>query len=159
MIYLFYISFLVFIAVSITECQIQKDGEIDDILIKYQSSFEEVKIQGTKGEYVRVEYDYGDVPSGTPNSVIRHSQTFSLSQEEVKDLLAKLDQVGFWELDSMYGAPADQRYYPYRISIQLGKEFKEVIYRSNPSYDGLPQAFREAEKLIIQLAKSKTNTK
>jgi hypothetical protein len=75
-----------------------------------------------------------------------------VSEQEVRSLLDTADGCGFFSLNDAYGAPGDERYYPYEISITRDSRKKIVIFRSNPSYAGAPPCFVALQEKITALA-------
>jgi hypothetical protein len=75
----------------------------------------------------------------------------ALTDSTVNVLMDLLHEQNFWELEEQYGAPEGLRYYPYVISAEMPGQFKQVTYRSNPSYDLAPEAFAVIEAFLKEL--------
>ncbi len=61
----------------------------------------------------------------------------------VQDLTVFVRSSGYMELGAVYGAPENRRYYPYRLEVTFkGQPTKTVKYRSNPSFEDEPEAFK-----------------
>lgn len=80
----------------------------------------------------------------------------ALSADEIiqlKDLIAKS---GFMELGGQLGdASQQQRYYPEKITLNIGGKEKEVIYQNFPEASVAPEAFLEIKNKLKQLVKNK----
>jgi len=66
--------------------------------------------------------------------------------------LQKVVNNGFFNLDDAYGAPQDQRHYPYTLQVEINGQQKKVIYRSNPSFDEAPYSFKTLESTLFNLS-------
>jgi len=75
-----------------------------------------------------------------------------ISELELDRLKQMVDQEGFGQLDASYGAPADQKYYPYRLRVVVNGTDKTVLYRSNPAWPGPPKAFLYIERTLLRLS-------
>lgn len=64
----------------------------------------------------------------------------ALSRAEVEVLIGLLRELGWMRLDSVY-APSGQRNYPHVLSVQLGKERRDIIYQSYPDAPPMPEPF------------------
>lgn len=70
----------------------------------------------------------------------------TLAENQLEDLIELIHQTNLMQLKNTYGgASSDQRYYPYSLSVSLGKEKKKVIYQSFPDAEPMP----DAQKVII----------
>ncbi|MCS6909698.1 MAG: hypothetical protein NZM11_03905 [Anaerolineales bacterium] len=79
-----------------------------------------------------------------------------LSETEISDLIALLNQTGFWKLEATYGdASAGQRYYPYRLLVVLGENKKEVSYQSYPGASPMPEALKVIVDKLYELVRTK----
>jgi hypothetical protein len=106
-----------------------------------------------------VHYEYASEVSGNPSgsSSVNHP-TLKITPEQVEALRAFVEECGFMDLEEAYGAPADERYYPYEITVYLkGGETRSVLFRSNPGYDDAPEAFQKLEDYLNDLTGSSTS--
>ncbi len=78
-----------------------------------------------------------------------------LTDKEMSDLIGLIHQTGFMQLEKTYGGASNtQRFYPYRLMVQLGTEKREVVYQSYPGSAPVPEAFqRLADRLHELIAK------
>lgn len=100
-----------------------------------------------------IQYEYPSEVSGTPSgsSSVKHP-TLKLTPEQVDDLRTFVEECGFMELDEAYGAPPDDRFYPYEITVYLeGGKTQSVLYRSNPGYGDAPAAFQKLQDYLTNL--------
>ncbi|MBN1674178.1 MAG: hypothetical protein JXR37_24225 [Kiritimatiellae bacterium] len=126
--------------------------------IRYASWQETIDIDAARRTIVQTltEYEYPNPVSGTPSrSRTRTVLDGMLTPEQIDALQAFVGESGFMALKPAYGAPDDQRYYPYAITVHVGgRKPKEVVYRSNPSYEEMPEPFRKLEAYLQELCKA-----
>ena len=98
----------------------------------------------------RTEYTYPTPVSGTPSSMKTLSMpTKTLAATQAEAIAAFVLASGFIDLADAYGAPEGQRYYPYEITVhRAGGKAKHVMFRSNPSYEESPAAFKKLEAFL-----------
>ena len=104
----------------------------------------------------RTEYKYASPVSGNPISSKTTSQPEKkLEPAQAQAIAAFVLASGFLDLKGAYGAPEGQRYYPYEITVHLeGGKPKHVLFRSNPSYEGMPEPFKKLEAFLKRLPES-----
>jgi hypothetical protein len=118
------------------------------LILNYTSPGQTVTIKGNSVDYSLISYHYKNQVSDTPDSVKTKELHKTLSDQVLSDLKKEIRTSGFMLLKESYGAPENERYYAYSLSIQLGNQKKKVIFRSNPSYRPAPEAFSKLEKTI-----------
>lgn len=128
------------------------------VRVRYQAWNSGVDVDLVKQTLVRgeVHYEYSSQVSGTPSgsSSVKHPE-LKLTDDQVQALREFVEECGFLKLDEAYGAPSDQRYYPYEITVYFeGGEKRSVVYRSNPGYDEAPKAFRKLQQYLNELSGS-----
>ena len=126
---------------------------MQDFSIDYKSHTSHIQIVNKLTNYTETKHKYSNPTSSTPSgsTVQKRVNNKMLTDTQAKDLLAFIQTSGFEALKTEYGAPTNQRYYPYSITINLGNRTKEVIFRSNPSYEKKPVAFEKVEKYLLDL--------
>ncbi|KAA3635775.1 MAG: hypothetical protein DWQ02_09315 [Bacteroidetes bacterium] len=142
---------------STTQPEVKAPVEIDTlgtISISYDSPWLDITIADKKMTKVKTTHYFAETNfSSVPDSMSTETlmDGVVLSDSIMNELNTLLDEQNFWELEEQYGAPEQQRYYPYVISAEMMGKSKTVTYRSNPSYDLAPQAFTQVEAFIKTL--------
>jgi hypothetical protein len=125
----------------------------NSILINYRSSSQSIEIKNTSMT-LSTKKDVFDSPmSSIPSSTKVEETKFTLTKTELSDLIQFIQSSEFFQLDTEYGAPKEERSYPTTISIKLDNNSKEVVYRSNPSYEAAPDSFSKVEIYLLNLRK------
>ncbi len=102
----------------------------------------------------QTEEKYSNPASSIPESfkIVTRSAEITAAQ---RDRLEKLIQsVNFWNLPEFSGAPPNERYYPYSITVTQNGRSKTVLHRSNPSFPPAPSGFRRLEAHLNELLSS-----
>lgn len=115
--------------------------ENETLTIRYDSWSDEIAVEANRLKHVATEYEFDNPVSAIPT----RSHTLELlnaqfTRAEYEELVSFIRDSGFESLAPAYGAP--KRHFPYVLRIGFGDERKVVTYRSNPSYEGAPEAFR-----------------
>ncbi|MEM8906306.1 MAG: hypothetical protein AAGD05_00555 [Bacteroidota bacterium] len=124
------------------------------LILHYTSPNHKIIISdGTLTHYQKEEHFAPNATSATPGM----TTTNTLADKhplEANQLIALQEVLsnGFMELDKGYGAPTNERHYPYFINVRFQGKSKEVIFRSNPSFDPAPAAFQAVEKALLDLS-------
>ena len=80
-----------------------------------------------------------------------------LTRDDIDSLIRKIEQSGFWSLDTVIGNPAEvEHYYSFILSYKAAKKRKSVLFKSVPGCVGMPNAFRKARDELMVLARKKT---
>jgi hypothetical protein len=122
--------------------------------VTYNSPWTAITIEEGKITKVKTEHHFNDDNfSSVPDSTSTHKlkDGIVLSDSLNNELKKLLDNKQFWELEDIYGASENSRYYPYTISAINGEKSKTVVFRSNPSFGLAPEAFRDIETFLIEL--------
>jgi hypothetical protein len=128
--------------------------ENETLIIRYDSWSDEITVEANRLKHVATEYEFDNPVSGIPSGSEAVVRTDSdLTDVQWEDLRRFIRTSGFDALGDAYGAPERVRYYPYTLTITFGEDSKKVIYRSNPSYERAPEAFRSVEKYLFDLSK------
>lgn len=126
--------------------------------VHYHSWTDEIRIEDKHIKHTTTKYEYDNPLSATPSEVIQSViADAALSDQQWENLKNFIRNCGFEKLDNSYGAPENERYYPYTLTINWGTEKKEVRYRSNPSYGEPPEVFNDVEKHLFNLSKEVQN--
>jgi len=121
--------------------------------IGYHSPMLSIEIKNGSLSFTRqVDVKYAKPWSATPESYKERTGGGSISGQQVRALLDAADACGFFALNDAYGAPGDERYYAYEISITQAGRRKTVVFRSNPSYAEAPSCFVTLQEKITALA-------
>ena len=138
-------------------CTAQKCDDLPkDFSIHYKSHTSNIQIINKVVNYIETKYKYDHPASATPSgsTIVKKVTNVTLSDKQAADLLAFIKASEFDQLKDAYGAPEDQRYYPYSMTVTVDKQAKKVIYRSNPSYKSMPPAFKKVEQYLFELMKT-----
>ncbi len=138
-----------------------KNWETLDITIVYYNYNTNVHINKNRIQIEKKEYEFQNPISPNPSNIIIKTQEFNISKEEILQLLQTIKENHFFDLQSYYGAPELERYYPFYIMVTIRDnqnqiEYKkEVLYRSNPVYPSAPIEFLNIKKQILHLIEKK----
>lgn len=129
--------------------------------INYQSHQHSIKITDSIFSHHRLQHHFPEnSPSSVPDSISKLVliDQIPLNNFQINELQKTVNN-GFLKLGDAYGAPQDQRHYPYSILVKTNGIQKKVIYRSNPSFDEAPYPFKTLESVLFNLSQvlSKTN--
>lgn len=129
--------------------------------VNYAAWNEAITIDGKTGalKHTKTEHEYDNPVSGTPSGQTVHTVAEgTLTEEQMTALATFINDAGFLLLDSEYGAPENQRYYPYRLSVMLPDGFeKDVIFRSNPEFGDEPEEFKAVVEELKRISGSITS--
>jgi len=122
-----------------------------------EATYQEIEVAGTKLSFTyfediqhRCEHWLEQRPCWTPADLTTKEAT--LYEDEVRDLRNLIEKSKFMDLDEVYGgAPRHQRYYAYRLSVELGGITKEVTYQSFPEAPAPPEAFEAVRKRLFEI--------
>ncbi len=123
--------------------------------LSYSSYQDRINIRDQTFSHTRLQHHFPEnspvaVPDSTSNlEVLKRSP---LNQFQLNEL-QKIVNSGFLKLNDAYGAPQDKRHYPYTIQVEINGQQKKVIYRSNPSFDEAPYAFKTLKSALLNLSK------
>ncbi len=83
-----------------------------------------------------------------------------LPNDEINNLINLIKQTNFMSLDTSIGR-TDRwgRYYPYELSVKIGRKDKRVIYYSGSSPYPMPEAFKKIKEKLFELVKEKLELK
>jgi len=126
--------------------------------VHYHSWTDEISFENKQIKHTITKYKYDNLVSATPSEVIRSViADTALTDQQWENLKNFIRNCGFEKLENAYGAPENERYYPYTLTINWGTERKEVRYRSNPSYDKPPEIFKNIEEFLFKVSKEVRN--
>lgn len=132
-----------------------KPAANSELFLHYVSSAAEVRIEGGKLFYSQTRQDVppqSPVAHGNPVTTIV-SDGKALSPDCLNRLRQALADSGFLDLDKeIFGAGAEDRYYPYELKVEMDGRSKKALFRSNPSAPEAPPAFQAAEKAAMEAA-------
>jgi hypothetical protein len=115
--------------------------EASDFYFSYSTSRVSVDIKDGIIYHHTFKEKFDNPVSATPSSTEKISRRAPLSESNKYKLIKSIQDNKFFKLKKSYGAPKKERYYPYTLEIQIGKQRNKVIHRSNPSYDSSPPEF------------------
>jgi hypothetical protein len=128
------------------------------VSVSYEAWNEAIRVDAVKGTLVhtQTEYEYADPTSSVPSGqTTRTLADGPVSRPRIDALARAIREAGFLGLKERYGAPEGRRYYPHRLAAQFeGAPRKEVEFRSNPEYEGEPEAFKSVVKRLRDLAEA-----
>jgi hypothetical protein len=131
-----------------------REAASDELYLMYDSSDDDIEIKNAHIKHVQTQYEFDNPVSAVPTRSRTVELTDSeLTQAEHEELVSFIRGSGFDSLAPAYGAPVDRRHYPYVLTIGFGDDRKTVTYRSNPSYDGAPEPFRQIEDYVLGLSR------
>ena len=146
------IYFLI-VSITIFAQGISKSVE-GDFYLEYTSTSKTIIIKGnsiTTQEWLE---QYDNPISSMPSSRKEIIKTAVLSPADLSALKSLIKENRFMSLPKTeYGGSAEERYYPYSITVKTNGKQKEVLYRSNPApgTEQAPQAFSDLEKKINEI--------
>lgn len=131
-----------------------KPGQTESLSIHYDGWSDDITVEHGHLQHVATEYEFDNPVSGVPSGSREVTRTDAdLTAEQLDALDRRVEESGFFALSDAYGAPEADRHYPYRLTITRGKQTKGVVYRSNPAYEGAPEAFRSIEGHLFDLSR------
>lgn len=131
--------------------QVAPKTKVKQIHLEYKSTNKSVEVNDTSLIITEKKDVFDNPVSSIPSSSTFEDKNYTLTKKEVYDLIKFIQDNKFFDLNSSYGAPDTERYYPTSILIRMHGKEKEVIYRSNPSFESSPEAFNKIEKYILTL--------
>lgn len=151
--YKIFIGLLTFVIAMSVETQVAPKLKVRQIHIEYKSPNKSLEIKDTS-LVVSEKKDVFDNPvSSVPSSSKVEERNYTLSKKEVYDLVKFIQDNQFFELNNAYGAPEAERSYPTKILVKMHGKEKEVVYRSNPSFESAPDTFSKIESYLLKLRK------
>lgn len=150
-----WIIFLVlslFIAMTLSS-QVAPKLKVKQIHLEYKSPNKTLEIKDTNLTITEKKDVFDNPVSSIPSSSSFEDKNYTLTKKEVYNLIKFIEDNQFFALNSSYGAPIGERSYPTTISIKMHGNEKEVVYRSNPSFESAPESFRKLEAYLLQLRK------
>lgn len=138
--------------ISCTPTDSMKETTESKLFVAYKSPSMNILVSGNQIEWIKTESEYDNPVSGTPSSQKKvKSKPKTLPKTSIEELTKLLETSGFYELKATYGATEIQRHYPYYITVRKGNVVKAVTFRSNPSAEKRPAAFKEVEDYLLKL--------
>ncbi|MBL0264820.1 MAG: hypothetical protein IPQ05_13315 [Leptospiraceae bacterium] len=135
------------------DAQVAPKSKVKQILLEYKSPNKTIEIKDTYFTVSDKKDSFSNPVSSIPSSSTYEDKNYTLTKKEVYDLIKFIEDNNFFDLDPAYGAPEGERNYPTTLFIKMHGKEKEVIYRSNPSYESAPEIFRRIEEYILKLRK------
>jgi hypothetical protein len=146
------ISFLILSATIFA--QGKPNSKIEDFYLEYASSSKTIIIKGNSIIIQEWQEQYDNPISSMPASRKEMIKTSVLTPFDLLTLKNLIKANGFMSLSKTeYGGSAEERYYPYSITVKTKGKQKKVLYRSNPTpgTEQAPQAFSDLEKKINEI--------
>ena len=144
---------LVFVFAVSVDAQVAPKQKVRQIHLEYTSSNKSIEIKDTSFSLTGIHNTYDNPVSSIPSSSRSEERSYSLSKKEVYDLIKFIQDSKFFELENTYGAPETERSYNTRILIRMHGKEKEVVYRSNTSFESAPESFSKIETYLLKLRK------
>jgi hypothetical protein len=125
--------------------------------IEYHSSQKNILIEDNMIYLTEVKEEYDNPVSSVPSKRTEVLKKAALPKAKLDSLKNLIKKSGFMSLPkNEYGISANERFYPYTITVTDGKMTKKVLYRSNPSGEKAPKAFSDIEIKLNQIVNSIT---
>ena len=137
-------SFMIVDSLAQTECT----NQTENFVLTYSAPTVSIIVKNLEIIRSKRIESYNNPISAIPSQVTTQTTNKKLTNYQLDKLKKLIKSSGFMNLATEYGAPTNKRYYPYSISVCLGKKQKKVFYRSNPSYGSSPEAFRIVEDYL-----------
>ncbi|MFT5471052.1 MAG: hypothetical protein ACI8UO_006185 [Verrucomicrobiales bacterium] len=143
------------LAFLFTACNSEPEIDVDPpdvfinpptLQIQYNAWNESIQIDGATGSFkhTKTDHEYESPTSGNPkSSTVSTIAERTLDEAKQTALAQFVNDSGFLTLDEFYGAPENQRFYPYALKVMLPDGFeKNVLFRSNPEFEEQPAEFK-----------------
>ncbi|MGB0840065.1 MAG: hypothetical protein ACPGXL_07995 [Chitinophagales bacterium] len=137
-----------------SEVNTQNSMDFANLSVNYRSAFHTINISKQELTYYKKEHHHAPLSvSAMPDSITTsvYAKAEWMEEEQMQTLVDLILESGFLALDAAYGAPKDQRFYSYEIKLDWKGRKKEVLFRSNPSYPPVPDAFKAVETFLLKL--------
>lgn len=151
LLFVFMIMAIVFAGNS--NAQVAPKLKVKQIHLQYKSPNKSIEIKDTSLIVTEKKDVFENPVSSIPTSSTSEDKNYTLTKKEVYDLIKFIEDIKFFDLNPTYGAPEGERSYPTTLSIKMHGKDKEVVYRSNPSFESSPEAFRKVEGYLLKLRK------
>ncbi len=151
--FLFRFIIAVFAIAGNLDAQVAPKSKVKQIFLEYKSPNKTIEIKDTYFTVSDKKDSFSNPVSSIPSSSTYEDKNYTLTKKEVYDLIKFIEDNNFFDLDPAYGAPVGERNDPTALFIKMHGKEKEVIYRSNPSYESAPEIFRKIEEYILKLRK------
>lgn len=123
------------------------------IYLEYRSPNISLEVKDTLLTVTEKKDSFTNPASSIPSSSKLVVKKYTLTGNEVRDLVKFIRDNNFFYLKNSYGAPEKERNYLSSIFIELSGRSKKVVFRSNPSFEEKPEAFSKIEAYILGLVK------
>jgi hypothetical protein len=146
------ISFLILSVIIFA--QGSSKSKVGDFYLEYTSFNKTIIMKGEVITLLEWEEQYDNPISSMPGSRKEIIKTSVISSDDLSALKNLIKENRFMSLPkNEYGGSAEERYYPYSITVTTNGKQKKVLYRSNPSpgTEQAPQAFTNLEKKIDEI--------
>lgn len=127
-----------------------------DLVFQYESPRDLVLVKDGKITHVAKIHHYDEERPWVATPVHISQQTvldqIPLNGTQLQALLEMIQSSDFLYLPlNEYGAPQDERAYPYHLHVLTGGQEKSVFFYSNPSYAPAPVPFARLEEYVWKL--------
>ncbi|MBX7058611.1 MAG: hypothetical protein K1X75_11145 [Leptospirales bacterium] len=119
--------------------------------VRYSSSTQTIEIVEDQIRHTLRHEAFDNPASPVPASVQLQTRRATLNAAQRQALVATIRDSGFLDLGPSYGAAEGERYYPYRLEVNLDGRANNVLFRSNPAFERAPQAFSRIEAALTEL--------
>lgn len=139
---------------QINKIDLLDTSPLQEVNVHYNTWKGSITITNTNITQVHITYDYEQPNSAIPSDGTSFETSGKITPKQLKELVNYINDIDFWTLKDVYGAPAGYRFYLYEIAVNIDGKTKKVMYRSNPTYEVAPAAFGQLEQYLTQLARS-----
>jgi hypothetical protein len=148
------LSLGIFLAAGCRQQKAQAESADCPLAVHFKDYQVEIAVQ--EGMLGRTEfiYEYPSPQAGTPSKTSSQQliRAKKLSAKKLKALKELILSSGFLDLaQEAYGAPEDVRFYPNSLKVTCDCKEKEVIFRSNPEYEGMPEEMKQIQAYLLDL--------
>jgi len=128
----------------VSACQTQ----VPSGFVHYTSAFEEIKVTPDSLFHTIITSEYDNPVSSVPSSSTSKTNAYKIENYQFTEVQQYIENAGFWNLNDAFGAPENERYYPYEISVKWGDKTKKALYRSSPGAEAAPSEFQNVVKYL-----------
>jgi hypothetical protein len=147
------VSLLILVFTIALNSQVAPKLKVKQIQLEYKTSNKSIQVRDTSLIITEKKDVFDNPASSIPSSSKFEDKNYTLTKKEVYDLIKFIQDNKFFDLNDSYGAPEAERNYPTQIFIKMLGNEKEVVYRSNPSFESAPEAFNKIETYLLKLRK------
>lgn len=122
-----------------------------ELQLHYTSPQDNVTIVGPAITWISTEFVFDNPVSAVPSASRTITRTGQLVAEQVTALEHLITETDFFNLKDAYGAPDNERFYGYDLTVTLAGRTKSVSFHSNPAFGSAPSGFSKIERFLIKI--------